>query len=160
MSAITITVTVYVVVTVIGSIQNVLLKALGRGELGLVEDPRSIYPHHIPHRPPADCDVCRPGVWPEIPLPVADKPGTAQLTPGPLPPPPPMSQDQVPNPHPPPGSCHPGNTPCTLISTQPAVSQAPVQVQASHAAGQPKLPPKATPEASGHPRGQRGVGRG
>lgn len=52
MSAITITVViVYIVVTVLGSIQNVLLKALGRGELGLVEDPRSIYPHLSPAGP-------------------------------------------------------------------------------------------------------------
>lgn len=32
------------------------------------------------------------GIWPEIPLPVADKPRTAQLTPDPPPPPPFMSQ--------------------------------------------------------------------
>lgn len=102
MSAITITVVIVYFVTVLGSIQNILLKALGRGELGLVEDPRSIYPHLSPTGPlPIVTSVDR-GVWPEIPLPVEDKPGTAQLTPGPLPPPPPMWQDQVPSPtHPP-----------------------------------------------------------
>ena len=51
MSAITITVVIVYSVTVLGSIQNILLKALGRGELGLVEDPRSIYPHLSPTGP-------------------------------------------------------------------------------------------------------------
>lgn len=140
MSAITITVAIVYFVTVLGSIQNILLKALGRGELGLVEDPRSDLPPPIPHRAPAGVTSVDRGVWPEIPFLLKDKPGTTH-DPSPLPPPPPMWQDQVPNPHPPPhpppplGSCHPGNTPCALVSTQPAVSQAPVQVQASHAAG-------------------------
>lgn len=127
------------------------LKALRRGEVGLVEDPRSTYPR----RPPVDCDVCPPGVWPEIPLPVADKPGAAQLTPGSPPPPPPLSQDQVPKPpHPPPQSprkhlSSPGSRPASCF---PSSCSSP-----SHPCGRTA---KATMKADGHLWGQRGVGQG
>lgn len=67
MSAITITVVIVYFVTVLEA-SRISSSALGRGELGLVEDPRSYLPPPIPHRAPAGTDVCRPGVWPEIPF--------------------------------------------------------------------------------------------
>lgn len=104
-------------------------------------------PFPISFSPPVDCDVGRPRVWQEILLPVADKPGTAQLHPNPLPhhhysfrriksprwrtcPPSPLSHSHHP--------LHPPSSPALPIA-QPAVPQASVQVLAIPVAGQPQL---------------------